>query len=35
MTPPLTRAAARRQVETITPAHWLSRFGRVDVERRD
>ena len=31
---PLTRAAARRHVESITPERWLSRFGRVDVARR-
>jgi len=33
-TPPLTRAAARRRVETISPADWLARYGSVDIERR-
>jgi hypothetical protein len=33
-TPPLTRAAARRQVETISPVDWLARYGHVDIERR-
>jgi len=33
-TPPLTRAAAQRQLETISPADWLARYGRVDIERR-
>jgi hypothetical protein len=33
-TPPLTRAAERRQLERISPAEWLARYGRVDVERR-
>jgi DNA-binding transcriptional LysR family regulator len=33
-TPPLTRAAAQRQLDTISPADWLARYGRVDIERR-
>ena len=32
---PLTRAAARRRVETISPVRWLSRFGPVSLERRE
>ena len=32
--PPLTRAAARRRVETISPVPWLARFGPVALERR-
>ena len=32
--PPLTRAAARRRVESMTPARWLEHFGPVTVERR-
>lgn len=31
---PLTRAAARKQIEVIDPARWLARFGRVDIETR-
>lgn len=31
---PLTRAAARQFVETISPVDWLARFGRVEVGRR-
>jgi hypothetical protein len=33
--PPLTRAAARRRVETISPVPWLARFGPVSLERRE
>lgn len=33
--PPLTRAAARRRVETISPMPWLVRFGPVSLERRE
>lgn len=32
---PLTRAAARRRVETISPVPWLARFGPVSLERRE
>jgi hypothetical protein len=32
---PLTRAAARRRVETISPVAWLTRFGPVSLERRE
>jgi hypothetical protein len=32
---PLTRAAARRRVEKISPAPWLARFGPVSLERRE
>lgn len=33
--PPLTRAAARRRVETISPVPWLARFGPVSLEGRN
>lgn len=33
--PPLTRAAARQRVETMSPARWLERFGPVVVERSE
>ncbi|MBK7949028.1 MAG: hypothetical protein IPK00_09840 [Deltaproteobacteria bacterium] len=33
--PPLTRAAARQRVETMSPARWLERFGPVVVERHE
>lgn len=33
--PPLTRAAARQRVETMSPARWLERFGPVTVERHE
>lgn len=33
--PPLTRAAARQRVESMSPAQWLERFGPVVVERRE
>ena len=32
---PLTRAAAREQLESVSPVHWLTRFGRVDIQPRD
>lgn len=32
---PLTRAAARRITESITPVAWLTRFGQVDVTPRE
>lgn len=32
---PLTRAAARRRVDELSPVPWLERFGAVAVERRD
>jgi hypothetical protein len=32
---PLTRAAARRRIEKITPVPWLARFGPVALERRE
>ena len=32
---PLTRAAAQQRIEEMSPIHWLSRFGRVSIERRD
>lgn len=32
---PLTRAAARQRVETLSPLPWLSRFGPVVVERAE
>jgi hypothetical protein len=32
---PLTRAAARRRVEKISPVPWLTRFGPVSLERRE
>ena len=31
---PLTRAAARRRIEAVTPVEWLARFGSVEVQRR-
>ena len=31
---PLTRAAAKQFVETISPVDWLERFGRVEVGQR-
>ena len=34
-TTPLTRAAARRRVESISPVHWLTRFGPVSLERHE
>lgn len=33
--PPLTRAAARQRVETISPVPWLARFGPVSLEQRE
>lgn len=33
--PPLTRAAARQHVESISPARWLEGFGSITVERRE
>ena len=33
--PPLTRAAARKQIEAISPADWLARFGKVEVAHRE
>ncbi|MFO0689880.1 MAG: hypothetical protein U0900_14380 [Myxococcota bacterium] len=33
--PPLTRAAARQRVESMSPAQWLERFGPVVIERRN
>lgn len=33
--PPLTRAAARLRVETMSPARWLEHYGPVTVERRE
>lgn len=33
--PPLTRAAARQRIETLSPLPWLSRFGPVVVEQAD
>ena len=32
---PLTRAAARQRVQTISPAPWLAGFGAVSVELRE
>jgi hypothetical protein len=32
---PLTRAAARRRVESISPVPWLAHFGPVSLERRE
>jgi len=32
---PLTRAAARQRVESLSPLPWLSRFGPVAVEQAD
>ena len=32
---PLTRAAARQRVETVSPLPWLSRFGPVVVEQAE
>jgi hypothetical protein len=32
-TRPLTRAAAKQHSEAISPVEWLSRYGRVQVER--
>ncbi len=32
---PLTRAAARKRIEKISPGPWLARFGPVSVERRE
>jgi hypothetical protein len=29
--PPLTRAANQRQIDEMSPAGWLSRFGRVSI----
>jgi hypothetical protein len=34
-TAPLTRAAARQRVQTISPAPWLAGFGAVSVELRE
>ncbi|MEZ4282746.1 MAG: hypothetical protein R3F21_24375 [Myxococcota bacterium] len=33
--PPLTRAATRRRVESISPVPWLARFGPVSLERHE
>jgi hypothetical protein len=33
--PPLTRAAARQRVESISPLPWLARFGPVSLEHRE
>lgn len=33
--PPLTRAAARQRVESISPVPWLARFGPVSLEHRE
>ncbi len=33
--PPLTRAATRQRVESISPLPWLARFGPVSLERRE
>jgi hypothetical protein len=33
--PPLTRAATQQRIEEMSPIHWLSRFGKVSIERRD
>ncbi len=32
---PLTRAAARQRIETLSPLPWLSRFGPVVVEQAE
>lgn len=32
---PLTRAAARSQIEAISPVDWLNGFGRVEIQTRD
>jgi hypothetical protein len=32
---PLTRAAARQRLQTISPAPWLAGFGAVSVELRE
>jgi hypothetical protein len=33
--PPLTRAATRRRIDEMSPAGWLSQFGRVSIGRRE
>ena len=33
--PPLTRAAARLQIDSISPRDWLAHFGPVDVTHRN
>jgi len=33
--PPLTRAAARQRVETISPVPWLARFGPVSLKNHE
>jgi hypothetical protein len=33
--PPLTRAATRRRIESISPVPWLARFGPVSLEQRE
>ncbi len=33
--PPLTRAATRRRVESISPLPWLARFGPVSLEQHE
>ena len=32
---PLTRAAARSRIESISPVVWLARFGAVDVQYKN
>ena len=33
--PPLTRAATQRHIDEMSPASWLSQFGRVSIDRRE
>ena len=33
--PPLTRAATRQRVESISPVPWLAQFGPVSLEQRE
>jgi hypothetical protein len=32
---PLTRAAARSRLASVSPVDWLSRFGNVEIETQD
>lgn len=33
--PPLTRAATQRRIDEMSPAGWLSQFGRISIGRRE
>jgi len=33
--PPLTRAAAQRRIERMSPTRWLARYGEVSIDPAD